>query len=150
MSIDYSFVFQALTGLGTLLIAWIAYEHSRRSFQFQSVNLYINGWRELSLFYVENERARAAFARMSNQSADQADDVTFLTFLYLNQALLAYYAGKFGAMPRHEVRAEMSDIWRVIGGQAERAKALVASTSYPPKFKAMFVDAGRDVLSARA
>jgi hypothetical protein len=139
MSANWTPFFQAVTGIGTLLIALVAYLHSRRSFRLQSINLYISNWRELSRIYLQSERASSAFAKLSDKSSSQGgDDVNFLIFMYINQGLLAYYAWKFGALPKDELLAEHRAIWQTIAGHRERAKIFLHSESYPKKFVQLF------------
>jgi hypothetical protein len=141
-AVDWSVIFQALGGIGAMLIALIAYFHSRRSFQLQAVSLYVSNWRELSRLYIESDRAKAAFAQLSGKSASQTDDASFLVFIYINQALLAYYSWRFGALPRHEMCDEFRAIWQIIAAYRDRAKTFLHSESYPIKFVRLFERVG--------
>jgi hypothetical protein len=140
-SIDWDMVGnlgQAVGGIGAVLIAVVAYLHSRRSFQLEAITLYVSNWRELSRLYLESERAKSAFASLSGKSAAQTDDASFLLFMYLNQALLAYYSWRFGALPRHEMIDEMRAVWQIIATHRERAKGFLRVESYPIEFVRLF------------
>jgi hypothetical protein len=133
---------QAFTGAGVMLVALVAYWHSRRTFQLQSINLYISNWRDISRTFLQSERARDALAKLSPKAESQAEDVTLVIFIYINQALLAYYAWRFGALPKNELTEEFRSIWQVLANSLEKTKVLLHSESYPPRFVAMFEEAG--------
>ncbi|MEQ1613025.1 MAG: hypothetical protein ABL904_09765 [Hyphomicrobiaceae bacterium] len=146
-AVDWSVVFQAVGGIGAMLIAIIAYVHSRRTFQLQAITLYVSNWRELSRLYLENDRAAGAFAKLSGKSAAQTDDVNFLIFMYINQALLAYYSWRFGALPRHEMIDEFRAIWQIIAAHQDRAKHFLHVESYPIGFVKLFESVAEKAVS---
>ena len=141
LSLDWSAIAQFTTGLGTFAIAWVAYVHSRRSFQLQSITLYISHWRELNRLFLECDRARSARARLAGKSDTMVEDVDALIFIYINQALLAYYAWRFRAMPYDEMEAEFEAIWVTLQLFHEQTIIFLKSESFPKRFITMFEQA---------
>jgi len=146
LSLDWSALAQFITGFGTFAIAWVAFAHSRRSFQLQSITLYIKHWRELNRLFLESDRARSARARLAGKTEGEFEDVDSLIFMYINQALLAYYSWRFGAMPYGEMEAEFEAIWVTLQAFHERTIVFLHSESFPKRFVAMFEEARTRVI----
>ena len=88
----------AIPGIATLVLAILAYLHSRRTQQLQAINFYIGNWRELNRLFLQNDRARSVRASLVDQVASEQSDLNALVAIYINQALLAYYSWKFGVL----------------------------------------------------
>lgn len=150
MSLDWAAIAQFITGFATFAIAWVAFQHSRKSFQLQSITLYISHWRELNRLFLESERARSARARLAGKSDSEFEDVNSLIFIYINQALLAYYAWRFGAMPHNEMEAEFEAIWNTVLPFRARTHEFLHSESFPCRFVQMFEKAAPSDQAYRA
>ncbi len=138
---NWSLFFSAINSVGLLALAFIAYLHSRRVLRLQAIGQYIGYWRELDRLLLESPNANRALNQLLGREGSDSDSLRHLIFIYINQALVAHYATRFGDLPARERNDEYRAIWRILSHQKDLADKLVRSESFPQAFIDQFLAA---------
>jgi len=131
-------IFGIIMGLATVSISAFGFFHSKRAQKLQAINLYISNWRQMNGLFLENTRARNARAALANRHPTELDDIYALVAIYINQALLAYYAWTSEVMPTNERDEEFKHIWMTLSSRAHVVNGLLHSEGYPERFVELF------------
>lgn len=133
-------IFQVLTGVFVVVIAYITAQHSRRIARLQALQTVVDSWMRFDTLLLTDRDAMAAYNEVAGVTPTEDYLIDWIIYYYINQAYHAFLARAYGGVPKKYLDFELDTVWRNIGHSANHAKRILKDGGYPPNFVKYFLD----------